>query len=643
MDCSLEDLFAEPPPKVADDAVNTAQSKDFPNDTKNSTETLLNATGKCPSDLEGLENTYTTLSNPSKSKCNIEERRTLEEREENKADIRKRYHVPTIEDILGSSMLHEKQRKRKNFGEDIEGICLRGQQDVIADIKLSSKMQDPCERKCISDTFKEQFKQKNTKHNSEKMACCTNGTLKRKSDAHATDSINIEFETKSGNDGNVNNEATHAMSKRKKAGNYQRKLHTKCRISAKEIQKLTHEQNDDYQEFFADIGRSMDLERSSMANTSIETNQNLCPINDNMDISFGAKIKSGRKKSKKKWKNKKRKDRINKLKESKLQEKDDVIDDEGIILSPRNDAKPHKWPVSKQIARIEDTKKGNGSDGIYEKGETKPGVEFNENHSSRKEDEEGRNGIENAVLDSILKEVACLGGMMKEGSENNNKTQSSTSLKNDILKHCKLEKYFDMNTLSFDSILECVRAVNENRSSITKLNHQGKSDRSSIDSKNYSFKKESKGTCPYHNFSGPEVSKAQWFDDTEKLVSQSDVFGGKNESGMAISGKNERTTCCNEQIVDDDSINKHGNENNDRTFGIDKNSYNDVEIHTGNSLNLNVELKSKSDNDGRITPCISPTDVHEEAMHVKQKGMAETQKIQVNSCLDNFLLETFIC
>ena len=641
MECSLEDLFAEPPPKVADDAVNATQSKDVPFDLGYSKEVHLNVTAKYPNGLKDLENNCTSLSSPAKSICNIEERRNPEVSEKNKVDIRKRYHVPTIEDILGSSMVHENQRKRNSFEEDIEGIRLKGHQNVKVDIKLSSETQDPSEGKCISDAFKEKFRQKNTKLISEKPAVCTNATLKRKSDAHAIDGINSEFETKGGIDGNVNRETTHTVSKRRKAGNYQRKLHTKCRISAKEIWKLANDQNDDYQEFFADIGRSMDVERSTITKGSVENCQNIYPKNNSMNVPLGLKKKSGKKKSKKKWKNKKRKDKISKLKESIVQENDDVNDYDDIIMPTQKDLKPHKWPVCKQTSRIESAKNGNGSGTISERGEGKSGIELDENYGNRKLAKEGRDVVENVVLDSILEKLPYLRGVMKEGTENNNKTQGFTLSYNDILEYCETKNSIDASNISFDLMLECVKAFSENRPFITKSNPGGSIQGTFIDvQKNYMFKKRSEKTCPNNISSGPEVAMAQWYDDTGNIICQPGVVEVKSDSDVASSGKNEVTTNCKREIVDDNSVSNHGNENNGRGYDIDENDCNDINIHTDNSLHLDIEQKSNTDKDA---PCISPFNgLHKETMHVKEKGIAQKQNIQVNLYLDFFLLETFI-
>ena len=495
MELSLEDLFAEPPPKVTDNAISSLRSTGF----------------------ENLEVTHADFHN---AKTTSQECRDVEA-ERNSEPKLKQYHVPKLEDILGLPPSHTNRKSKLSFDDQCENFKKTSNEKPNG-IFTSSK-RELNEVKDIGETFKDQFKQKSSVI-CRKPSNCFDGTFKRKLKGDGNDNANTNHEVTAA--GNIIQETGQPISKKRKAGNYQRKLHTKCRVGAKEIRKLVDEQGQDNFDFFGEISKSSVERPQAVGTISGEScrDYDICNAGSkffNQMTDRNARKKFGKQNSGKKKKNKKRKYEVNGEKESVMYDNDGVIYKDGNILPPRKDLKPHKWPVTKQTSTTED--------------DTKSVSELNDvNVSGKKINgkilERKSVDIQNSVLDSILQDTS----------------------------------YFTGN-------------VNRKDCNIGEVSIENSS--SAYDSKNISSEKgrnedvHLEGGCL-----GSDVSAVEWYEEANQITPMLSASGTKVDDKLSIRGKDERAIIYKNQMVSDRS-DTYGGKKSNKSFDDDDN------IDGGKSIN----------------------------------------------------------
>ena len=601
MEWNLEDLFAEPPPKVNEDAWGVSHDKDLLRNVGDSKEAGSNMTSVCPTGCEKVQDDYCGLTDSPKINTKLEGYGSLEVGEKKTIESPQRYHVPKLEDILASSNVHSSKRRRTHFDVNNDCIYFNEYQNSVNTAELVSHKPAEFENKDIREAFKEQFKQKDSKHKDKKPANCMNGLLGKNSDTCSINSIDEKFEAWDGCNVNLNKGRKQHVSKRKKAGNYDRKLHTKCRISAKEIKKVAGQQNEDYQDFFGDISeRSMELATFRIANTANAETNNAFGNSHARSMMFtgsnqtNTKKKIAHQKSKKKLKKRKGRDRLHKIAGC---EKEDVhcdVNSDDIILSSEKQIKPHKWPVCKQVSRNEGMKQEHGTAGTSEqKNDTKTWNAHSEQNSKLgNETEERKVGVKNSVLDSLLDDVSYLDGMMNDGNELNRQIEHVISSDNEMKRLCEKGGPYCINKLSIHSLLELVKSADKNLSLFKTLKKQNPTVRTFQCEKDSAFRQKKGKPCLDNISSVSGIPQAKWNNAIEKRKLSFGDSGEKSGKQLRISNKNEWTIVSKSQTTNDD---KHGDDNDDHND--DHTDANDDDDHDASKADNDIIIDCGSNDD----------------------------------------------
>jgi len=383
MELSLEDLFAEPPPKVTDHEVSSNQSA-------------------C---LEKVEDTRADFHG---NKSTSQECGYIEAEKSNEPKLKK-YHVPKLEDILGLPSSHTNKKSKQSFDDKYEFFKETVNESPTG--IFNSNEREFSKIKDIGETFKDQFKHKSSAI-CRTPANCNGGTFKRKPEGDGNGSANVNHEVTPA--GNITQGAGQPVSKKRKAGNYQRKLHTKCRVGAKEIRKLVNEQDQDNCDFFWEMPNSLAERPLDVGNNNGESCHGYDIINSGSKFfrqmtGINAEKKTGKQKSKKKKKGKKGKYGLDEVKDSVMYDNDGVMYKDDNILPPRKDLKPHKWPVCKQTSKTEDETKSTNELSY---------VNVNEIIINGKIHERKSIDIQNSVLDSILQDASYFTGSVNRKDDN---------------------------------------------------------------------------------------------------------------------------------------------------------------------------------------------------------------------------------
>ena len=267
-----------------------------------------------------------------------EDKRTLEENILKKLKKTPSYHVPSLDEILGKSPMTTNIAKRSSFSlEDELKFLKKPRKETRSDLQQGKVTSDQnknysTDQPTIGEEFRKHFLEKKKWKDKPKVKVT-------EYDGCTENQFTISKQEIEGNSKN-------SSIMKKKAGNYLRKLHTKCRVSRKELQMLETKTVDDETDFFAEA-----IDRPEIAKSQQNTEITEYPyISFKKDVfAEGQVIVKSAAQRRKERKNKKRKakKKRNRLKgvnnDANSQNSDD--DDDEIILLPRKDTKPHKWPV----------------------------------------------------------------------------------------------------------------------------------------------------------------------------------------------------------------------------------------------------------------------------------------------------------
>ena len=461
MEWNLEDLFAEPPPKIGDDCENSFSVKLVDNICRTSIEKkaiqdyasqcqvksdvsviLESGNFKFPNNLDAINarsDESHAINGNSSNHCTKESSNDLQSTEERNPMNLKKYHIPKLDDILKLSATANSKGK-------LNGVC----EDRVTDVNTKetygsnigshyiSGRQSVSTVSNISEDFKRQFDMKDVT----KTCMDSNFSVKRKFEEITSIGITTALNCPSLNEAipsrNQIQETGESLSKKKKAGNYRRKLHSKCRISAKEIRKLPNNSVRYDDEFFAEAPeRSVTLQRPDETvlkrfaglNNAVPTGQNCTKFRDQKKVNMN----SIKQKIKRKNKAKKKKGKLANVNMNKQEiniTSDNNNDDDELVLSPRKDLKPHKWPVCKKRSETDVTVRTSQNTKL-----SSQQLGMGKNHLNNEEVKlKEKSFVKNSVLDTILSETISFYG--KKNSDDialRNSSQcvlSSTKAKN---------------------------------------------------------------------------------------------------------------------------------------------------------------------------------------------------------------------
>lgn len=588
MDWSLEDLFAEPPPKIADDGedifasrkdtttifedacpekmarkANNNQCNDIRNENEvemTQTSTILMSSDK--DEIECLRERCKNsndfgISREKQKICNEKSLKQEPSSEKKESSITvKQYYVPKLEDILKSQAAIE--QPKTVLAREEGHVC---NYEGHPESPYSEMPWNDCS--AVNEDFKKQFDKKDSKifkfqgKNPEEV-------VKRKFEMTGSKMANYTHTDVNGNAGHVARDINEPLLKRRKAGNYRRKLHTKCRISAKEIRRITNSSMKDDEEFFGEISeRPMNIEvPKEVIVAKFEGCKTFSPVDGGHKLLNGmknVKKQTEKQKARKQKKNKKRKDKKGVLNGNKLQSVVDVLEnDDDIVLLPRKELKPHKWPVCKQIIKADKNK------GISEK--TKGEVNIKEENKGCGRInlyQKDQTSMQNSVLDAILNETASFYGKAFV-----NKVSDKQVSENRIFKDlCKTEAYKTMNSSS-TSLLPGITKTDASRTeslpslSITKTDDRMFDDKQCDDR----FKIDAKiDKTPEDTL----VTKVDWYQSMHrgnfgKNENNIKMLKGENDNGNRSDINNDDDKVGGDDDYDDD-VNKKESKNDDNT------------------------------------------------------------------------------
>eukprot|EP00112_Aurelia_sp_Birch-Aquarium-sp1_P005983 Seg1670.13 transcript_id=Seg1670.13/GoldUCD/mRNA.D3Y31 product="hypothetical protein" protein_id=Seg1670.13/GoldUCD/D3Y31 len=335
--------------------LNICESKLQQNDNKTKSDAsptnVISSSSSLSSDKKNLHCSKMNENLKEKSQIIIEDQKNSEENVPKKVKQASSYHVPSLEEILGKSLMTANIAKRTSFSTDDEPTFFKKpRKERMLHMQHGKVISDPnkndstctklikdgsVERPTINEEFKKHFLEKKRPKDIQKVKVT-------EYDGHAENQFIISKQQ-------IEEDAISVNISKKKAGNYLRKLHTKCRVSRKEIQMLETKTVDDESDFFGEV-----VERPEIAKSQQNTEITEYPyISFKKDIfAEGQVIVKSAAQKRKERKNKKRKakKKRNKLKGGNIDANsqnndDDDDDDDDMILLPRKDTKPHKWPV----------------------------------------------------------------------------------------------------------------------------------------------------------------------------------------------------------------------------------------------------------------------------------------------------------
>ena len=268
-----------------------------------------------------------------------ENKRTLEEIVLKKLKKTSSYHVPSLDEILGKSPMTTNIAKRSSFPLEDELTSLKKpRKETRSDLQQGKVISDQnknyfTDQPTIGEEFKKHFLEKKKWKDIQKVKVT-------EYDGHTENQFTASKRE-------LEQDAKNSDIIKKKAGNYLRKLHTKCRVSRKEIQMLETRTVDDETDFFAEA-----VDRPEIAKSQQNTEITEYPyISFKRDVFAEGQVivKSAAQKRKerrnKKRKAKKKRNRLKGGNNDPNSQNSHDNDDDDIILLPRKDAKPHKWPV----------------------------------------------------------------------------------------------------------------------------------------------------------------------------------------------------------------------------------------------------------------------------------------------------------
>ena len=620
MDWSLEDLFAEPPPKITEDC--EIDGKNFAKKTfadENSFENKNKDNFGKPEDAESLHCRSIMMlksqkgAEISEESCNRlsiglgagqkipnvkdgkSEQKNTSEAKKSLNDA-KRYHVPNLEEILKASTPVDNQKMGSGCMDNIRSCSSEGKFEITAEKQCDFSNNGEKNVKGIKEMFKDQFKKKEPQ-TFEKNTEIREKMFKRKSEEVTIANANEKLVNDAGK---LVQNIGEPPSKRRKAGNYRRKLHTKCRISAKEIRKLTNETGKEEDDFFGKIPeRPVNLESSPIMaskNSGIFHNPGAVEATNKFFTEFKgieSKVKAGKQKSEKSRKYRKRKIKRKEL--NKMQGKIDLNDDDDIVLLPRNNLQPHKWPVRKQTCKSEINKESYKNVESFEKqGESKPESGSSEINKKIKVNQTEKIGIQNSVLDSILLQVSSSDGIKIQKSliaSRGNLQKFSVCTKN--MRHDNVKEISHFENVPSQLTWQSMKTDN--------VVVSGELTKGQINDPNAG------SLCrdAYANL-GDAMTKdkiTEWFEDIEKIDYKSNVDDANNGYSLFESGKGDKVI-CNKKVDDNKKLNIDEMKNDDDDENNDDDGDNDDDDDDDDDVRAN---NHDDDNDHKIRSQSSST------------------------------------